>query len=90
MNISNHAEKRMSERGIPPFAIDCLLEFGEIEFHKGREIYRMSKRAERHLKSYMGELSGEAKKLLKGLYIVTAGEDIVTVARQTGHLKRDR
>jgi hypothetical protein len=90
MNISYHAEKRISERGIPAFAIDCLLEFGEVEYHQGCEIHRMSKRAEKRMKRYMGQLSGEATKLLKHVYIVTAGEQIVTVARQTKHLKRDR
>jgi len=90
MNYSNHAIERLQERGIPQFAIDCVLEFGEVEYHEGREIHRMSKRSERKLKAYMGPLSAQAARLSRCVYVVTAGDQVVTVARQTKHLKRDR
>ena len=61
--MTQHAEARKVGRGIPQFAIDCLLEFGEVEFHRGCEIHRLSKKGEKKMRSYMGVFSSEAKRL---------------------------
>lgn len=90
MRFTEHARARALQRGVSQFAVDCLLEFGEVEYHEGREIYRMSKKAEKRLNSYMGGLSSGITKSVKDIFVVTTGDQIVTVCRKTRHLKRDR
>ena len=90
MNLTKHAEQRALQRGIPQFVVDCLLEYGEVEFHNGCEIRRMTKKAEKRLRGYMGRLAGDVSKVLRDVYVVTSADTVLTVARQTRHLKRDR
>ena len=90
MNFSKHAFERSDQRGIPPVAIDLILEFGDVEFHKGREIFSLGKKGLRKARHYLGKLDKGYILLLKGVYVVVAGDTIVTVARKTCHHKRNR
>lgn len=90
MEFTKHATARVLQRGISEFVIDCLIEFGEIEYHRGCEIYRMSKKAERRIATYMGGLSDEVLKVVKNIYVVARGELIITVGRKNCHHRRNR
>jgi hypothetical protein len=90
MNLSNHASERCHQRGIPPVAIDVVLDFGAVEFHRGREIFSLDKKGLRKAKHYLGKLNESYLAVLKDIYVVVSGETVVTVSRKTGHLKRNR
>jgi len=90
MNLSSHASARCHQRGIPPVAIDLVMDFGSVEFHRGREIFRLDKKGLRKAKHYLGKLNEGYLAVLKDIYVVVDGETVVTVARTTGHLKRNR
>jgi hypothetical protein len=90
MRFTAHAQTRLEQRGISSFAVDCVLEFGDVEYNRGCEVYRMSRKAEKRLHSYMGGLSSEVSKSIKNIYVVIEGDDVLTVCRKNRHLKRDR
>ncbi len=90
MKFSEHAQQRINQRGISPFVVDLIMEFGDVEYHQGKEIFRISRKAERRLDAYLGAMAGDVKRSLKDIYIVAADDRVVTVARQTRHMKRER
>ena len=90
MNLSHHAEARARQRGIPPVAIDLVLDYGSIEFHRGREVFRLDKKGLRKARQYLGKMNDGYSSVLKDIYVVVDGETVVTVARTNGHFRRDR
>ena len=90
MNLSNHAEARCQQRGIPPVAVDLVLDFGAVEFHRGREVFMLDKKGLRKARRYLGKLNDGYMTVLKDIYVVVDGDTVVTVARKNGHLKRSR
>jgi len=90
MYLSNHASVRCNQRGIPPFAIDLILDFGAVEHNRGREIFWLDKKGLRRAKHYLGKLSDGYAMMLKDLYVVVDGDAVITVARKNRHHKRDR
>ena len=88
--MSRHAEIRCEQRGICQLEIDVLLNFGEVEHHKGRELYFMGKKGLRKAKSYLGKACESIQSELKDIYIVVDGELVVTAARRNTHHKRNR
>ena len=90
MNLTKHASARCQQRSIPPVAIDLILDFGAVEYHRGREIILLDKKGLRKAKRYLGKLLDGHLAVLKDIYVVVAEGMVVTVARKTGHLKRKR
>lgn len=90
MRLTEHAKQRQVQRGIPQFAVDLLLEFGEIEYHRGRTIYHITKNSEKELKKYLGKFGADILKLVREIFGVTEGEYLITVARKNRHHKRNR
>ncbi len=90
MKFTEHAQQRINQRGISPFVVDLIMEFGDVEYHQGKEIFRISRKAERRLNAYLGGMAGDVKRSLKDIYVVAADDHVVTVARQTRHMKRER
>jgi hypothetical protein len=88
--LSEHAKVRMKQRAIPPFVIEILEQYGEVEAHKGCAIFRFSKRALHSLESYFGKDIVSAIKKYSSCYAVYNDGLCVTVARQNTHHKRDR
>ena len=47
-NLSQHAVTRMQQRGIPRIALECLLEYGRLQYdHHGAAIVFLDKAARR-------------------------------------------
>jgi len=91
MKFCQHAEMRMNQRGISPLLIDLILEFGEIEQHKGSEIYHLTKNAERQARKYLGaKFADIILNSFRGTYVIIDGKAIITTARKTKHMKRQR
>lgn len=83
--MTNHAQTRLQQRGIPKIIVENLLEFGsEIHDHRGSRILYFDHRARRELRSQLGE--GMYKRIESRLdaYAVVGREGkIVTVGHRT-------
>lgn len=90
MNMTLHAETRMSQRGIPQGAVDLVLAFGDAEHHKGREIFRLTRKGEKRLKRYYGKVAQALIEMVRPCYVVVDGNDVITVARRNRNFKRNR
>jgi hypothetical protein len=66
-HLSQHAATRMQQRGIPQSALECLLEYGRLQYdHRGGAIVFLDKAARRRLardlkNSSLPRSSGKAK-----------------------------
>jgi hypothetical protein len=53
--LTDHARVRMQQRGIPPTALECLLDYGRVEHdHRGAAIVYLDKAARRRLAREQG------------------------------------
>lgn len=81
LRFSQHAAKRQSERCIPPFIIDALIDFGD-ERHVGGgcRSYSFAKSSWQGFKRYMGKAISAYDKY-RNVYLVVAEDGaVVTVA----------
>jgi hypothetical protein len=86
---SNHAEIRMQQRAISSSTIEILLDFGDVEFHHGCEIFSLRK----SLCKRLVRLKLISKSLLEkatGIYVVMKGEHVITVGHRYRRFKRNR
>lgn len=84
--MSQHAKKRSQQRGITPFIVDLLLEFGSHESDgDGAEIYFFDRKSKKRIHSYAGTLVNKINEQLDA-YIVVAGGTVVTVGKRTKHI----
>jgi hypothetical protein len=82
--LTEHARARMQQRGIPPTALDLLLDYGrEAHDHRGCRIVRFDKRSRRRV---LGELGRErflqVERLLDAYAVVAADDAVVTVGHR--------
>ena len=63
MDLSQHAEARARQRGIPPVAIDLVLDYGAVEFHRGREVFSLDEKGAEKGQTVSGEteMTGTAR-----------------------------
>lgn len=60
-NLSQHAVTRMQQRGIPRVALECLLEYGRLQYdHHGAAIVFLDKAARRRLARDLSQSRREA------------------------------
>jgi hypothetical protein len=79
MKATTHAAIRCQQRGIPPFVVDLLLEFGCREHdHAGTEILYFDRRAKKRIESYVGGLISKLSEHLDS-YAVVADGIVITV-----------
>lgn len=88
-NLSRHAAIRSQQRGIPPHAIEALLDFGtEHHDHHGAVVLVLDRAATERL-SRNRRLRGCDVDALRGLYAVVASDGRVrTVGHRTRRLQR--
>ena len=89
-NLTQHAAKRLQQRGIPENVLSLLLEYGKHEYdHRGKRTLYFDKRARQQVsKSVSGD---ELKQLGKvfGTYAVLDDNDcVVTVGHRTQRINR--
>jgi len=86
---TQHAEKRLQQRGIPPFIIDLLLDYGECQHDKkGVEILYFNTKSKKQLHVYLGPIG---KKLLSGysdIYAVVSKGQVITCGHRYKHIRR--
>jgi hypothetical protein len=88
MVLSEHAAKRMQQRGIPEQVIDWLVAYGEIDHQQGAEPYFFSKRSRRALaRDVSARLLRRFDKALDA-YLVCAEGRIATVGHRYQRVAR--
>ena len=87
--LSRHAAIRSQQRGIPPHAIDALLDFGtEHHDHHGAVVLMLDRAAAKRL-ARSQPLRGSDLDALRGLYaVVTTDGHVRTVGHRTRRLQR--
>lgn len=74
-----HADVRAQQRGVPPFILDLLLEFGSREHDaRGAEIVFFDRRAKKHVEKYTGGLLSKLNEHLDAYAVLSEGK-IITV-----------
>ena len=89
--LTRHASIRMQQRGIPPAAVEDLLDFGRVEHdHRGCEIVFFDKAARRRLARERGGRIDENIARLTRAYAVLAGDGAVrTIGWRTKRIWRN-
>ena len=87
--LSQHARVRSQQRGIPPLAVDLLLQFGTSEAAEGgvRKVF-FDKAARRRVAAYAGPLADRLREYLDVYAVVGENDRIVTVAHRLDRIKR--
>ena len=88
-SLSRHAAIRSQQRGIPPHAIQALLDYGtEHHDHHGAVVLLLDRAATKRL-SRSHHVRGSDLDTLRGLYAVLTGDGRVrTVGHRTRRLQR--
>ncbi|MFO1303184.1 MAG: hypothetical protein U1F54_05595 [Burkholderiales bacterium] len=88
-NLSRHAAVRSQQRGIPPHAIEALLDYGtEHHDHLGAVVLVLDRAAQKRLARNRG-LRGAELDALRGIYAVMATDGWVrTVGHRTRRVQR--
>ena len=88
--ITRHASIRMRQRGIPPLALECLLDFGRtLHDHRGAELILFDKQARRACQRRLDASIYRELERHFGVYAVRGTDGaLVTVGHRRGHLSR--
>jgi hypothetical protein len=87
--LTTHARVRMQQRGIPPAAVEVLLEYGrEAHDHHGCRIVRFDKRSRRRAAIALGEMFRRIERHLDAYAVLAADDAVVTVGHRTGRWPR--
>ena len=82
--LTTHARVRMQQRGIPPAALEVLLDYGrEAHDHRGCRIVRFDKRSRRRAARALGEsLFRRVERFLDAYAVVGPDDAVVTVGHR--------
>ena len=84
MQVSQHAQVRAKQRGIPPLLIDLLLQFGTSErAGSGASKVFFDKSSRRKIKAYAGSLSGLLEEHLDVYAVVADDMTVITTGHRT-------
>lgn len=89
MNMTHHAHVRSQQRGIPPFLIDLLWQFGKSEpAGRGSSKMYFDKAARRRIQAYFGPLASLIDEHLNVYAVVGEDSHIITIAHLTERIHR--
>lgn len=81
--LSQHAQKRSQQRGVPPLLVDLLIRFGkESSAGKGASRYELDKQAKKRIQSYAGPSLGGLQDRLNIFVVVSGGGEVITVGHR--------
>jgi hypothetical protein len=87
--LTDHARVRMQQRGIPPAALDVLLEFGrEAHDHHGCRIVHFDKRSRRQAAKALGEAFRGVERYLDAYAVLANDDAVVTVGHRCARRTR--
>ena len=89
-HLSQHAATRMQQRGIPQSALECLLEYGRLQYdHRGGAIVFLDKAARRRLaREQGGEPLRRLQKHLDAYAVIATDGTITTVGHRYKRIPR--
>lgn len=88
---TNHAVSRSQQRSIPLRIVDLILEYGEIGYHKGADVYYMTQKTRNRISWELGkEYYRAVDKKLDCYVVVSKDGSVLTVARRNSKLKFKR
>ena len=85
--FTKHAQDRCAQRAISPFVVGLLLEYGEVSYRHGAEIYYFDKRSRRGLRRELGAAIYKRLKDQLNVYVV-ANDKVITAAHRTKRIRR--
>ena len=85
-NLTQHAHKRSQQRGIPPFILGLIIDYGNCKYSHGAEVYFLDKRGRQRLKRELGRKDYARIEDQLNVYVVLDG-CVVTVAHRTHRIK---
>ena len=89
MKITQHAQSRSKQRGIPPVLMDLLEQFGAEERAANGAVVRFfDKTARNRTKAYVGPLYPAIEQHLDVYVIVGSDGAVVTVGHRYEHIRR--
>lgn len=88
MNMTNHAQIRSKQRGIPPLIVEWLQTFGATEHTHGAVKRYFDKSARRRLAHAVGEQVVDRLGDLLNIYIVETSDWVVTVGHRSERIRR--
>ena len=87
--LTSHARVRMQQRGIPPAALDVLLEYGrEAHDHRGCRIVQFDKRSRSRAARALGDAFRRVERHLDAYAVLAADDAVVTVGHRLGRWPR--
>lgn len=90
MKVTQHAQVRTQQRGIPPLMMDLLEQFGAQEkAGDGAVKLFFDKAARRQLKAYSGPLARSLEEYLDVYVVVSSDDTVVTVGHRLKHIQRN-
>ena len=90
MNITHHAGTRCQQRGIPPFILECLDNFGEEVYDQHGAIIRYFTRDSRKkMKHEFGkDLFSKLESYFNIYKVVNHGDDLITAGHRNKRINR--
>lgn len=90
-HLTQHARMRMQQRGIPPEAVEDLLDYGRAAHdHRGAEIVFFDKAARRRLaREHGGRLDERGAKLTQTYAVLAADGSVRTIGWRYKRIRRN-
>lgn len=86
--LTVHARVRMQQRGIPPVALEALLDYGsQAHDHRGCRIVRFDKRSRAHAARELGPAYPRLERYFDTYAVVGPDDAVITVGHRS---RRDR
>jgi hypothetical protein len=88
-HLSQHAATRMQQRGIPQSALECLLDYGRLQYdHRGGAIVFLDKAARRRLARDLKNKSLPRDKHLDAYAVIATDGTVTTVGHRYKRIPR--
>jgi hypothetical protein len=85
-NLSQHARIRSQQRGISPFVMELILDYGRCQRRHGADVHYLDKSCRRALKRDLGTKKYARIEGKLDVYVVAAKE-VITVAHRIKRIK---
>ena len=85
-NMTQHAQKRSQQRGIPPFIHGLIIDYGQCKYSHGAEVHFLDKAGRRKLQRELGRKVYARIEDQLNIYVVLDGS-VITVAHRVHRIK---
>ena len=91
LNLTNHAQARLQQRGISSHILDCLLQYGrKVHDHRGGEIIYFDHQTRERLRSQAGSKQYKTiESKLDAYAVISCDGAVVTVGHRTKRINRN-